>query len=65
MTYSKHEAGEYPNMIDNARWDAVSASAQSLVLQMLQRDPFDRPSAQKVRPSAAPTLRCAVRAASA
>ena len=50
LAYSGLEAGEYPNMIGNARWDAVSARAQSLVLQLLQRDPAKRPSAQQVRP---------------
>eukprot|EP00892_Ulva_mutabilis_P008427 jgi/Ulvmu1/5957/UM026_0079.1 len=47
LLYSGLEAQEYPNMHGNPRWEAVSASAQSLVLQLLQRNPRDRPSAQQ------------------
>eukprot|EP00892_Ulva_mutabilis_P010779 jgi/Ulvmu1/8073/UM004_0310.1 len=47
LAYSGREAHEYPHMHGNPRWDAVSASGQALVLQMLEREPWKRPSARQ------------------
>lgn len=49
LSYSKFEAGEYPNMKNNRRWDSVSTQGQSLVLKLLERDPLKRLSAEQVR----------------
>lgn len=48
LSYSHVEAHDYPNMHGNARWDAVSGRAQSLVLQLMERDPDKRLTAQQV-----------------
>ena len=50
LSYSHLESHEYPNMHNNARWDAVSGRAQSLVLQLMERDPNKRLTAQQARP---------------
>lgn len=49
LAYSHLEAAEYPNMLDNPRWDAVSVKAQSLVLWLMARDPRKRLSAKQAR----------------
>jgi serine/threonine protein kinase len=49
LQYAKTEASEYENMKGNPSWDAVSAGAQGLVLQMLERDPKKRITAKEVR----------------
>lgn len=51
LSYSHLEAAEYPNMVGNARWDAVSSKAQSLVLALMERDPRKRLSAPQARPA--------------
>lgn len=54
LGYSKFEADEYPNMIDNKRWDSVSAKGQDLVYKLMERDPAKRYSSSQVRPEALP-----------
>lgn len=53
LNYSKLESNEYPNMINNRRWDSVSAQGQDLVFKLMERDPLKRLSAEQVCPSAA------------
>ena len=49
LAYAKTEAGGYEGMHGNPRWNAVSAGAQALVLQLLERDPRKRITADSVR----------------
>ena len=59
LSYSKFEAHEYPNMINNRRWDSVSSQAQNLVLKLLERDALKRLTAEQVRPPKPSQQSCA------
>eukprot|EP00892_Ulva_mutabilis_P004565 jgi/Ulvmu1/2480/UM137_0006.1 len=47
LTYSHYEASEYPNMETDELWQSANARVQSLVLQLLERDPSARITAQQ------------------
>lgn len=48
LAYSKYEADEYPKM-DSWTWKRLSKQAQSLVLQLIERNPLKRLTAEDVR----------------
>ena len=50
LSYSAYEANQYPKMA-NWTWKRLSKRAQSLVLQLIERNPSKRLTADGVRPN--------------